>query len=117
MRTRHITGTVCQLAVKTPHGTATTHQPTLSTPHNIVSAYQPTMTMLFTTPLNMHVNWRPNAEAAANRVYSWDEIHPAYRDHLTDSYGEPMQPPVDDDEYYEDVTNEELAEMNRRCME
>ena len=57
------------------------------------------------------------AEAAANRIYFWDEIHPAYRDHPTDNYCEPMQSPVDDDEYYEDVTDEELAEMNRRCME
>ena len=68
-------------------------------------------------PLEHACELEAYAEAAANRVYSWDEIHPAYRDHLTDSYGEPMQPPVDDDEYYEDVTNEELAEMNRRCME
>ena len=57
------------------------------------------------------------AEAAANRIYSWDEIHPAYRDHPTDNYCELMQPPADDDEYYEDVTDEELAEMNRRCTE
>ena len=56
------------------------------------------------------------AEAASNRIYSWDEIHPAYRDHLTDNYCEPIQPPVDD-EYYDDVTDEELAEINRRCME
>ena len=28
-----------------------------------------------------------------------------------------MQPHVEDDEYYEDVTDEELAEMNPRCME
>ena len=57
------------------------------------------------------------AEAAVNRTYSWDEIHPAYRNHLPNSYYEPMQPLVNDDEYYEDVTDEELAEMNRRCME
>jgi hypothetical protein len=57
------------------------------------------------------------AEAASNRTYSWDEIHPAYRDHPTDNYCDPIQPNVDDDEYYEDVTDEELAEMNRRCME
>ena len=28
-----------------------------------------------------------------------------------------MQSPVDDDEYYKDVTDEELAEMNCQCME
>lgn len=57
------------------------------------------------------------AEAMANRTYSWDEIHPAYCDHLTDSYCEPSQPLTDDEEYYEDVTDEVLAEMNHRCME
>ena len=57
------------------------------------------------------------AEAASNRTYSWDEIHPAYRDQPTNSYCEPTHPRVDYDEYYEDVTDEELAEMNRRCTE
>jgi hypothetical protein len=57
------------------------------------------------------------AEAAANRTYSWDEIHPAYRNHPIDSNCKPIQPLEDDEEYYEDVTDEELAEMNRRCME
>jgi hypothetical protein len=45
----------------------------------------------------MHVNLRPTPK--------------------TDSYCDPIQPPVDDNEYYEDVTDEELAEMNRHCME
>ena len=57
------------------------------------------------------------AESAANRTYTWDEIHPAYHDQPTDNYYEPTQLPVDDEEDYEDVTDEELAEMNRRCME
>ena len=55
------------------------------------------------------------AEVAANRIYTWDEVHPAYRDHLTESYDEPVQTSFDDDDYYEDVTDEELAEMNLRC--
>src|SRR5271168_1576730 len=44
-------------------------------------------------PVTLGVWPDPCLSLAANRVYSWDEIHPAYRDHLTDSYSEPMQPP------------------------
>jgi len=57
------------------------------------------------------------AEAAMNRSYSWDGIHPAYRDHPADSYCNLIQSPVDDDDYYDDVTDEELAEMNQRCLD
>jgi hypothetical protein len=69
-------------------------------------------------PLNQHPDY----------VHDISAIHPAYRDHLVDSYSEPIQPhsthivdnvhpPYDDEEYYDDVTDEELAEINRRCIE
>jgi hypothetical protein len=58
------------------------------------------------------------AEAATNRrTYTWDDIHPAYRDCPSDSYCELVQPPADDNEYYDDITDEELAEINCRCIE
>jgi hypothetical protein len=72
----------------------------------------------FSTPANYEraCELEAYAEAASNRIYSWDEIHPAYRDYPTDNHCEPIQPPFDD-EYYDDITDEELAEINRRCME
>lgn len=114
MKTHHTTGTVCQLIM--PH-----YYHTMSTQLVDTSQYS------FSEPTH-YDNITPNsiehaceleayAEAMANRTYSWDEIHPAYRDHLTDSYCEPSQPLTDDEEYYEDVTDEELAEMNHRSME
>ena len=30
------------------------------------------------------------AEVAVNRIYTWDEVHLAYHNHLTESYDEPV---------------------------
>jgi hypothetical protein len=46
------------------------------------------------------------AEAAANRIYTEDEIHPAYRDHPDDHLQHEPDPPVLAEPHYKDETHQ-----------
>jgi hypothetical protein len=59
------------------------------------------------------------ADSIIERTYTWEEIHPSYRDEPTTTSSSVLHTPtdllIDDDEYYDDVTDEEMAQNNLRC--